>query len=140
MKLRGFILGALAATILSGCAARQVSNPVYWSATGTAIGAGTGALIGSIIANGDVGASALLGGGIGLGSGILIGYMIDQWEKEQKAQAVAEIRRNDEMIAQREREIQDLRGKVDEESQRGDPDVSRREWLYDGPTVGLYYR
>ncbi len=140
MKLKRLFIGAVALTVLSGCAAREVSNPVYWGATGTAVGAGTGALIGSIIANGDVAASAMLGGGIGVGAGILIGYMIDEWEREQKAQMLAEVRRNDEIISQRQREIQELRTRVDEEAERGDPDVSRREWIYDGPTIGQYYR
>ena len=125
----------------TGCSTTQgVSNPVYWGATGTTLGAGGGALIGSIIKNGDITASALLGGTLGVVSGILVGYALDRYEQERRDAIQSELRANQEAINQRQRQIEELRIKIDADSQRGTPDIDRREWIYDGPTLGQYIR
>lgn len=74
MKLISTIALAVTAVLLAGCA---TMTPTQGGAlTGGAIGAGTGALIGST--TGHAGEGALIGAGVGALSGALIGDGIDE--------------------------------------------------------------
>lgn len=75
----------LPALLAGGCS--SMNNTEKGVAAGGAIGAGTGALIGS--ATGHTGAGALIGAGIGALSGGLIGNGVDESEKKQEARLAA---------------------------------------------------
>jgi hypothetical protein len=68
-----------------GCS--SMNDTEKGAVTGGAIGAGTGALLGSLTHH--TGAGALIGGGIGALSGGLIGNAVDQSKKEQDAKLAA---------------------------------------------------
>jgi hypothetical protein len=53
-----------------GCSSSYTTPVAVGGLGGAAAGAGTGAIIGAVIANGDVAASALMGGAIGLPVGL----------------------------------------------------------------------
>ena len=130
----GLVLG------LVGCSTASFSKPVTLGAAGTAVGAGTGALIGTLIANGDVAASAVVGAGAGAIIGIVAGYTVQEMEKAEIARIDQEIRLTQQEIDSRQREIDYLHQKQLDDSQRGEPDESMRSRMYDGPTLGNRYR
>lgn len=76
------------------------------AATGGAIGAGLGAIIGS--QSGDAGTGLLIGAAAGSGTGALVGNMFQQQEEQLKSQGEM-IARNDRRLAAREREVDMLR-------------------------------
>jgi hypothetical protein len=67
-RILAFSLGLAVAAAVSGCETPQQQNALV----GGALGAGTGALIGSAVSGGSAG-GALAGAAIGAGSGALIG-------------------------------------------------------------------
>jgi len=85
MKLMTVLSGVLL-PILVTCGCSTMSNTDAGIVGGGALGAGTGALIGS--ATGHTGAGALIGGAVGAVSGGLVGNAIDKSE-EKKAALVA---------------------------------------------------
>ncbi len=136
---QSFIL-AIGIIVLSGCAASQVSKPVSLGTAGTIMGAGAGALVGTLISNGDVGLSAALGAGVGAAVGIATGYIVEQQEQAEIARISEEIRSQQRDIDARQKEIDALHQRALDESQRGEPDDSMRGRLYDGPTLGNAFR
>jgi len=91
MKQTGFkhtVICGLAATmlIITGCTTPegQPDRTATGALTGGAIGAGTGAIIGS--ASRHAGAGALIGGAIGALTGGIIGHAMDQQQREILAQ------------------------------------------------------
>ena len=108
---------------------------------GTVIGAGSGAIIGAVISNGDIGASALLGAGIGLPAGVLAGAWYARSMMDDELQEYDDtIERNSEAIQTRQAEIDRLRRQTDLDSRSFDlaPDRSLR--MYNGARIGNYYR
>ncbi len=137
-SLLTLILGASVA--LGGCGFH--AKPLAIGAvSGGLAGAGTGAIVGAVIANGDVAASALLGGAIGIPAGLAIAAIYDYNSelsvKERQQQLIME---NQEELFARQREIDLLREKVRNEGPRGDPAEGLRDYQYDGHTYGNYYR
>lgn len=131
--------------VLSGCGLFSNSGPssdvAVGGVLGTAAGAGAGALIGSVIENGDVGQSALLGGGIGLVAGVAIGYVKDKYADQQAIAINSNTIENNRLeILERQREVDDLRRQYEQEAfsypQPSDPAVK----VYDGAKLGVYYR
>jgi hypothetical protein len=82
---RWLCVAVLPALVATGC--ESMSNTDKGVLGGGAIGAGTGALIGS--ATHHAGPGALIGGAVGALSGGLIGNSIDNSEKKAQAAAVA---------------------------------------------------
>lgn len=118
------------------------AKPLAIGAVGGGLaGAGTGAIVGAVIANGDVAASALLGGAIGIPAGLAIAAIYDYHSevsvKERQQQLIME---NQEELFARQREIDLLREKIRNEGPHGDPAEGLRDYQYNGPTYGNYYR
>jgi hypothetical protein len=94
-----------------------------------------------VIANGDVAASALLGGAIGIPAGLAIAAIYDyNSELSVKERQQKLIMENQEELFARQREIDLLREKVRNEGPHGDPAESFRDYQYNGPTYGNYFR
>lgn len=140
------LAGAIFLIVTAGCS--SAGTNVYQDAAvggvgGTAVGAGTGAIIGSVISNGSVAKSALLGGAIGLPVGILAGVAYHNASVSGEiADNQEQIRMNREIILERERELEYLRGKIrdDSSSKTVNPSQDRIQELYEGPTLGNPYR
>ena len=140
--MKRLTLSALCTTVVlfSGCGFHAA--PLATGAVGgTALGAGTGAIIGAVIANGDVGASALLGGAIGLPVGLAAAAIYDyNSERTLKEIKIDDINRNQREIMARQREIDAMREEIREEGPAGNPDEFRKEYRYMGPSLGNPYR
>jgi hypothetical protein len=132
-----FIIGFYFFTIVS-CS--ETSKPIRWGVASGLAGAGTGALIGSLIKNGDIPLSAAFGASVGVPLGIVAGALYLRYlSPAGPIDRTREIKLNQELIFQNERDIQRLRDKIREEGP-GDADKSMREYIYTGPTRGNYYR
>lgn len=108
---------------------------------GSALGAGTGAIIGAVIANGDIASSALLGGAIGLPVGLAIAAAYD-YNSERTIQEAkdSDIRRNQRELMARQRYIDELREELRSDAPSGNPAEERQEYRYMGPSLGNPYR
>lgn len=139
---RSIFLSALLA--LSACATSETAtNATAGGLMGTAAGAGTGAIVGSVISNGDVGQSALLGGAIGLPVGILAGVAYSNHSQSVAIEDNQERIINNKLhIMQQDRELDYLRNKIrdDSSSKTVQPDPSEIEYEYLGPSLGNPYR
>lgn len=140
--MQRFFLTALISTgvLTTGCGMHAA--PLATGAVGgTALGAGTGAIIGAVIANGDVASSALLGGAIGLPVGLAIAAAYD-YNSERTIQEAKDddIRRNQREILARQRYIDELREEIRGDSPSGNPMEERQEYRYMGPSLGNPYR
>lgn len=135
------LLCVVAVANISGCSSSYTTPVAVGGASGAAAGAGTGAIIGAVIANGDVAASALMGGAIGLPVGLALGalyhYNSDMKVAERKGEV---IRKNQEEIFARQRELDALREELKNEGYQGNPPESQRHYHYNGNTFGNYYR
>ena len=142
LVMKRSLLSALfcTAVLSSGCSLHTTPMAVG-GLGGAAVGAGTGAIIGSVIANGDIAASALLGGAIGLPVGLAAAAIYD-YNSEQTLQEIKieDIKRNQREILARQREIDSLREEVRGDSPTGNPLESRREYRYLGASLGNPYR
>ena len=137
-SLLSSIIGA--AVLLGGCGF-HTEPLVAGGVGGAAAGAGTGALVGALISNGDVAASALLGGAIGLPVGIAVGALYDYNSEESvRERKMAEIQANHREIFARQREIDALREQIRNDGPTGNPSQELRGQQYDGPTIGDVYR
>lgn len=121
----------------SGPSAEIATN----GAIGTVAGAGIGALVGATISNGDVASSALVGAGAGLVVGAVGTYAY------KKIKVRNEIIGNDESIESNRVEILSKQSELDRmraaafnDSRDFEFDKSRTEKVYDGATLGVYYR
>jgi H+/gluconate symporter-like permease len=105
------------------------------------VGAGTGAIIGSVISGGDIGASALLGGAIGLPVGLAAGMIYDYYsEKTIREIKIEDIKNNQREILARQREIDALREEIKSDIPDGNPPTDRQQYRYVGPSLGNPYR
>ena len=109
--------------------------------TGAAIGAGSGALIGSLITNGDVAMSALFGGGIGLGAGVAIALtsriMAEQTEMLANESAIAS---NEKELVENYQTIGGIRSDLQRDNAGVALDPERRRHIFVGPSLGTYNR
>lgn len=128
------------AVLSSGCGFHAA--PLATGAVGgTAVGAGTGAIIGAVIANGDIGASALLGGAIGLPVGLAAAAIYDYHsERTMKEIQIAQLKINQKAIYERQKEIDALRESLRSEAPQGNPMEEREEYIYRGPSYANPYR
>ena len=134
-------LGCFVVSASSGCSSFHAAPLAVGTVGGAAAGAGTGAIVGTLIANGDVAASALLGGAIGIPVGLAIGAIYDyNSEPSVQERNRAEIEANQEEIFARQRELDSLREDLRDETPGENPADSNREYHYNGPTLGNYYR
>jgi len=117
------------------------SRAVAGGLIGGGVGAGTGALIGNAMADGDVGMSALVGGAIGapVGAALLVGYYNYQRSHILRRNE-EQIKSNQEIIRETQVQLDEVRNSVLSDSAAIKPDASRADWIYDGPTLGQYYR
>lgn len=138
--MRILLAGLFSLSILSGCGA-HTDTLVQGGGIGVLAGAGTGAIVGAVISNGDVAASALLGGAIGLPAGLIVAAVYDYHsERSVRERKLDEIKENQAQIFARQREIDTMREEIRNEGPTGLPDESLREREYTGPTIGNYYR
>lgn len=131
----------LASAPLSGCSSFHAAPLAIGTAGGAAAGAGTGALIGAVIANGDVAASALLGGAVGIPVGLALGALYDyNSEQSVSERKQAEMESNQKEIFSRQRELEMLREQLRNDAPGYRPADSQRHYHYNGGTYGNYYR
>lgn len=123
----------------AGCGGFHTAPLAVGTVGGAAAGAGTGAIIGAVIANGDVAASALLGGAVGIPVGLALGAVYDYHSERSVGERKAEeIKENQSEIFARQREIDNLREEIRNEGPQGNPSDELREYQYGGPSVGSY--
>lgn len=135
------LVSGIAASTLSGCSTFHAEPLMIGTVGGAAAGAGTGALVGALIANGDVAASALLGGAVGIPVGLALGALYDyNSEPSVQERKEAEIRANQDEIFARQRELDALREELRNDSPGQNPPDEERHYHYNGPTFGNYYR
>ena len=91
--------------IFAGCA-QPISKTAQGTLAGAALGAGTGAIVGS--ATGKAGVGTAIGAGIGALGGALAGRAADKLD-EERAQTEAQINRNQELLDENRRLIEELR-------------------------------
>lgn len=128
-------------TVSSGCSGFHAEPLAVGAVGGAAAGAGTGAIIGAAIANGDVAASALLGGAIGIPVGLAVAAIYDyNSERSVGERKAEEIEKNQAEIFSRQREIDKVREQMRNEGPEGNPSETGREYHYNSPSLGSYYR
>lgn len=111
------------------------------AAVGTISGAGIGAAIGSYIQNGDVANNALLGAGVSLAVGVVGTYVHEKTKvHNQMVDNDQRIELNRKEILARQKELDSLRENAIAESRAIDFDESKTGKVYDGATLGIYYR
>jgi hypothetical protein len=134
---RAILSSLLAGSVLTSGCGFHAEPLLIGSVGGAAAGAGTGAIIGAVIANGDIAASALLGGAIGIPVGLAIAALIDMNSERTVREIKAdEIEANQREIFARQREIDALREKLRlDETGLGVSDETRA-YIYDGHTYG----
>jgi hypothetical protein len=146
MRSLGYVFRSLALSLIvavstSACSSSYTTPVAVGGLGGAALGAGTGALVGTVIANGDVAASALMGGAIGLPVGLAVGAIYHYNSEEKVAERKGEvIKRNQEEIFARQRELESLRDELKNESFAGNPAEANRQYHFSGETLGNYYR
>ena len=101
-------LGLFLLILFSACSSIDISQRESGALIGGAVGAGLGAVIGN--QSGNSGAGVAIGSGIGLLAGGLIGNQVEKREEEFKAKEVR-IDKQDQMISENQRLIQELRSK-----------------------------
>ena len=119
----------------------DMTDTLVGGVSGAAIGAGTGALIGNVISNGDVAKSALVGGAVGLAAGAAIGALY-QSAKEEAVIAVnnSQIRSNDKEIQKTYRDIRETKEELLSETSGMDVSPKTAEYRYTGAKLGAYNR
>jgi alkylated DNA nucleotide flippase Atl1 len=137
------ILSAILIASLSAACSPEPYDAMSWgfggAAAGGVIGAGTGALIGNVIPNGAVMASTAVGGLIGIPAGAAIGVSIAEYRKAQELKAAKDIVVNNQaQIENRNKEIEDLRLKLMNETVAVTADESTEYRLYPGTTLGMH--
>lgn len=108
---------------------------------GGVAGAGTGAIIGSLISNGDVAASAGLGAAVGVPLAIGANLMYTSYSISKAAEERSEaIRANQQYIYEAQKEIDRRRNQIRAEAP-GEPDPALEGgYLFTGATRGNAYR
>ena len=92
--------------ILIGCAPGQVNKTTTAGVAGGALGAGLGAIVGN--QTGHAGAGVAIGSAMGVLGGALIGNQLDQQDR-QNEQLAGQINRNQELLDENRRLIEELR-------------------------------
>jgi len=129
------------ATVMTGCSSFHADTLATGAAGGAAAGAGTGAIIGALIANGDVAASALLGGAVGIPAGLAIAAVYDYHsEPSVQERNAALIESNQQELYARQRELERLRQEITEESMASDEWHYNTQYHYNGHTLGNHFR
>lgn len=119
----------------------QTGNTALGGVGGAVAGAGLGAGIGAIIANGDIGASALMGTAIGLPVGLVVGYYYsDTLEAQELASYENQINDNHQAISDNQRRIEQLREEIRDDGRAIQPDENLRDYYYTGSSIGTYRR
>ena len=96
------------ALTLSACSSVQIGQRESGALIGGALGAGLGAIVGN--QTGNSGAGVAIGSGVGLIAGGLIGNQIEKRDEAFRAKDVR-ISKQDQMISENQRLIQELRSK-----------------------------
>jgi uncharacterized membrane protein YebE (DUF533 family) len=139
-------LSILTSCALISCApagTSTVQDAAVGGLGGAAVGAGTGAIIGSVISNGDVAKSALVGGAIGIPVGIIAGLAFrNASQNGEIADQREAIEENKQHILQQERELEYMRNEIrdDSSSKTVNPGLDRIEHQYNGPSLGNPFR
>ena len=139
MKVKALALFVFAA-LSSGCIGNEPYDATAWGVNGAiaggALGAGTGALIGSQIPNGVVAASAITGAVVGVPAGIILAVGYAQYQKGAALrEARGQVEDNEAMIEQRNQQIDQLRQELTEESFTAQTEDGDSDRLYPGPTL-----
>lgn len=140
LNIFDFSLAALMLAVLVGCAPSpypDMTHTVVGGTMGTAIGAGTGALIGSSMKDGDVGDSALVGAGVGLASGLALGAA-HQSARDQDLidRTDAQIKANRAFMIRSEVDLRQMREHIRMEGSSIQVEEVEGQRLYVGPTIG----
>jgi hypothetical protein len=109
MRASAFFLLALSACSISQTPA---GNYIAAAGGGALAGAATGAAVGGLLSNGDIGKSALLGSAIGLPAGLLLQYLLSdtlgtQKKLSEREQFMREVRKNQSTIKDRQPLLED---------------------------------
>ncbi len=108
---------------------------------GTAAGAGIGAAIGNAISNGSVEKSVYLGAGVGLAVGVAGTYAYKEIKIHNRiVDNDTQIESNRKAILSKQTEIDRLREEVLNDTYNLQVDQGRFGTVYDGATLGNYYR
>lgn len=145
MNIRRTLLAAILtvgiATATTGCSSFHTKTLATGAAGGAAAGAGTGAIIGALIANGDVAASALLGGAVGIPAGLAIAAVYDYHsEPSVQERNAALIENNQQELYARQKELERMRQQITEESMASDEWYYNSDYHYNGHTLGNHFR
>ena len=105
MKTCRLMVLAFITFFLSACA-QPMSSAAKGTLAGGAIGAGTGAIVGSVI--GKPGPAIAIGAGLGALSGALVGNSMDSQDVERERLEEQQMRQQQELERQR-REIEEMR-------------------------------
>src|SRR5438128_1983193 len=106
MRRNLFIVAALCAPLIAGCASGGLSKRETGALGGAALGAGAGALIGH--ATGNTAAGAAIGGALGGVGGAVVGDQLEARDQKLGARD-QEIARNRELIEELKRKNLDVR-------------------------------
>ena len=92
--------------ILAGCSGQPLSTREKGTLAGGALGAGTGAIVGSAV--GAPGTGAAIGGALGAGTGLAVGNALQNQEVQQ-AQTRSQISQQQREIEQQRQDIERLK-------------------------------
>ena len=92
--------------ILAGCSGQPLSTREKGTLAGGALGAGTGAIVGSAV--GAPGTGAAIGGALGAGTGLVVGNALQNQEVQQ-VQTESQISNQQREIEQQRQDIQRLK-------------------------------
>lgn len=133
-------LGFSACGVGTGTSASYTSTGVYGGMMGAVVGAGSGAIAGALIANGDIGASALLGTAVGIPVGVVTAVAYRSYKENKEIDSRNDIIvSNEQQIITTDDRLNKLREIVVNESYRMTPDQSAISEQYDGPNLKAYY-
>lgn len=130
----------LSSLLFLGC--ERPLTAIEAGSTGAFLGAGTGAIIGAAISNGDVLRSTGLGAAVGFPAGIVVNEVVSSIPGlvyPVKKDHSEEILANQKLIYRRSRELDELRAEVRSEAPEN-VDFSQRQYVYLGPSRGNRYR
>lgn len=141
MMMSGLIvIGITACGVGTGTSASYTSTGVYGGMMGAVVGAGTGAVAGALIANGDIGASTLLGTAIGVPVGVVSSIAYRSYQENKAIDSRNDtILSNQQQIVETENRLNKLREIVINESYQLKPDGNAIAEQYDGADLKAYY-
>ncbi len=129
--MKSVLTAAVAVTIIvtsMGCGSPILTPRERLTLAGGALGAGTGALIGSAVPSVGTATGAAIGGGMGLVSGAVVGNEVDMVQaKEQQTQALMEQQQKDMEEQRRELQLMKQREAQNEELQNERTQASLQE-------------